>query len=313
MVQQLLLTETFSFFTLINSLAYHWENKITMIENLLLCVGAQKSGTTWLHAQLKDHPQIGFSHVKEVHYFNTIHNGSVLLARRKVNQLEKILKKNRSGLERYFSNLSAGKPVNKGIHKLFSAVDDEWYMDLFAHNTKKYAADFTPEYALLPDVGFDNFNKVCKRKKIIFIMRDPIDRAKSAVRYFFETQGKNIEDVSLEQLVKVASSDFIINMSSYELTIRKLERHFNSDELLYLFFEDVMKHKQESLNKVTRFLDIAEVAISDEQLERKVNVTSKGFTFPKEIDDILKLRLQKTYVALNFHFGKLPEKWATIE
>jgi hypothetical protein len=107
-----------------------------MIENLLLCVGAQKSGTTWLHAQLKDHPEIGFSNVKEVHYFNTVHKGSVLLTRRKVNQLENIIKNNRLGLERYFADLSAGKPVNKGIQKLLSPVDDQWYMDLFASNKK---------------------------------------------------------------------------------------------------------------------------------------------------------------------------------
>ncbi len=284
-----------------------------MIENLLLCVGAQKSGTTWLHAQLKDHPEIGFSNVKEVHYFNTVHKGSVLLTRRKVNQLENILKNNRLGLERYFADLSAGKPVNKGIHKLLSPVDDQWYIDLFAGNKKKYAADFTPEYATLPDAGFDNFNNVCNNKKIIFIMRDPIERAKSAIRYFFETQNKNIDDISTEQLIKVASADFIISMSSYELTIRKLEQHFASDELLYLFFEDVMKNKQESLNKVTRFLGIADLGISSEQLEKKVNMTSKSFDFPKEIDDLLKTRLQKTYATLNFRFDRLPESWATID
>lgn len=281
-----------------------------MIENLLLCVGAQKSGTTWLHAQLKDHPQIGFSHVKEVHYFNTIHNGSVLLARRKINQLEKILKKNRLGLERYFADLSAGKPVNKGVQKLLSPVDDSWYEELFAKNRKKYSADFTPEYALLPDAGFANINRVCNKKKIIFIMRDPIDRAKSAIRYYFETQGQNIEDIPAIQLKKIASSNFILNMSSYELTIKKLDQHFDADELLYLFYEDVMQNKQAAINTVTQFLDITEIKIAEEQLERKVNVTTNNYVFPDEIDALLKLHLHKTYAALNSRFVRLPEKWA---
>lgn len=283
-----------------------------MIENLLLCVGAQKSGTTWLHAQLANHPEIGFSHVKEVHYFNTIHNGSILLTRRKVNQLEKIITQNRLSLERYFTNLSSGKPVNKGIHKLLSPVDDNWYIELFSQNKKKYAADFTPEYALLPDAGFENINRVCKKKKIIFIMRDPIDRAKSAIRYFFETQGKNILDITTEQIIKLISSDFIINMSSYELTIQKLEQHFNTEDLLYLFYEDVMQNKQEAINIVTRFLDIADVYCSEEQLERRVNVTN-SYDFPDEISEILKLRLQKTYVSMSRRFDRLPEKWAVIK
>jgi len=279
-----------------------------MIENLLLCVGAQKSGTTWLHAQLKDHPQIGFSNVKEIHYFNTIHKGSVLLARRKVNRLEKIIKNNRMGLERYFANLSAGKPVNKGLQQLLSPVDDPWYIDQFPKKNRKYCADFTPEYALLPDAGFENIKRVSKNRKVIFIMRDPIDRAKSAMRYFYETQGKTINDIGHEQILKLATSDFIIHMSSYDITIKRLDKHFAQDDVLYLFYEDVMKDKQTGINQVTDFLNIIAIQNSAEQLEKRVNVTS-FYDFSEQVDEILKSRLQKTYEFLGSRFKVLPEPW----
>src|SRR3990167_6878869 len=143
-----------------------------MIENLLLCVGAQKSGTTWLYAQLENHPEISFSDVKEVHYFNTIHNGSLLLSSRKVEHLRKIIKNNRGALERYFTNLSRGLDTDPGIRKLLSPVDDAWYVNIFPKNNRKYAADFSPEYALLPKAGFDNVKRVSRHQKIIFLMRD---------------------------------------------------------------------------------------------------------------------------------------------
>jgi len=279
-----------------------------MIENLLLCVGAQKSGTTWLHAQLKDHPQIGFSNVKEIHYFNTIHKGSLLLTRRKVNRLEKLIKNNRMALERYFANLSAGKPVNKGLQQLLAPVDDPWYIDQFAKNKHKYCADFTPEYALLPDSGFENIKTVSKNRKIIFIMRDPVDRAKSAMRYFYETQGKTINDISHDQIQKLATSDLIIKMSSYDLTIKKLDGHFAQDDVLYLFYEDVMQDKQSAINQVTDFLDITAIQNSEEQLEKRVNVTA-GYDFSDELTQLLKSRLQKTYAFLNGRFTALPEQW----
>jgi len=279
-----------------------------MIENLLLCVGAQKSGTTWLHAQLKDHPQINFSSVKEIHYFNTLHKNSLLLARRKINRLEKLLKNNRMALERYFANLSAGKPVNKGIKDLLSPVDDNWYIRQFQKNNKKYCADFTPEYALLPDAGFENIKRVCRNNKIIFIMRDPVDRAKSAIRYFFETQNKSIHEASYEQIINLATTDFVIQMSSYELTIRKLDRHFAKEDVLYLFYEDVMQDKQAAINQVTDFLGIDQIQNTEEQLEQRVNVTAR-YDFSDEINEMLKSRLQKTYEFLGGRFTELPEKW----
>ena len=36
-----------------------------------LCIGAQKSGTTWLHRVLMGHPDIYLPPQKEVHYFNS--------------------------------------------------------------------------------------------------------------------------------------------------------------------------------------------------------------------------------------------------
>lgn len=279
-----------------------------MIENLLLCVGAQKSGTTWLHAQLKDHPQICFSNVKEIHYFNTLHKGSVLLARRKVNRLEKLIKNNRMGLERYFANLSAGKPVNKGLQQLLSPVDDNWYIRQFPKKKNNICADFTPEYALLPDAGFENIKRVSKNQKIIFIMRDPIDRAKSAIRYFYETQGKDINSIDIEQLKNLATSDLIIQMSSYDYTIKHLDKHFAANDVLYLFFEKVMEDKQTGIDQVTDFLGISPIQNNEQQLEKKVNVTARH-DFSDEVNNLISSRLEQTYSFLGEKFKALPENW----
>ena len=35
-----------------------------------LCIGAQKAGTTWLHAQLRSHPKVWLPPIKELHYFD---------------------------------------------------------------------------------------------------------------------------------------------------------------------------------------------------------------------------------------------------
>ncbi len=35
-----------------------------------LCIGAQRSGTTWLHHNLRQHPEIWMPPLKELHYFD---------------------------------------------------------------------------------------------------------------------------------------------------------------------------------------------------------------------------------------------------
>ena len=40
------------------------------IDKFFLCVGAQKSGTTWLARILADHPDLYLTPVKELHFFD---------------------------------------------------------------------------------------------------------------------------------------------------------------------------------------------------------------------------------------------------
>ena len=273
-----------------------------MIENLLLCVGAQKTGTTWLHAQLKDHPQIGFSHVKEVHYFNTIHNGSILLTTRKVEHIKKLIENNRYALEKYFSDLSGGREVDSGIKNLLAPVDDNWYINLLKTN-KKYSADFTPEYALLPDEGFQHFKKISKAQKIIFIMRDPIERAKSAIQYYYKTHNRDINTETDVQIEEVAKKDFILKMSQYEYTIQALEHEFSNENLLFLFYENMMSDKQKTITSVTDFLDIENILIDQKSLDKRVNVSEK-YSFPDSINSFLESNLQGTYEYLRENYNE---------
>ena len=278
-----------------------------MIDNLLLCVGAQKTGTTWLHSQLKEHPQIGFSDVKEVHYFNTIHNGSILLTTRKVSYIKKLIENNRFALENYFTKLSQGKPVDKGIQKLLSPVDDDWYIN-HLKTDKKYAADFTPEYALLPDAGFENIKKVSKQQKVIFIMRDPISRAKSAIQYYFQTHNLDINTATDSFIMEVANKSFILNMSRYQDTVEKVDSYFKKEDVLYMFFEEIMEDKKSKLVEVSNFLDLEVENISEENLEKRVN-TSKKYQFNEVVESFLIENLSETYKFIENKFGYLPDKW----
>lgn len=281
-----------------------------MIKNLFLCVGAQKSGTTWLHSVLKNHPDIFFPHVKEVHYFDTIYNGSILLSARKVERIKKIIENNKFALEKYFTDLSQGLPVDSGIKNLLSPVNDQWYLDLFRKNKKKYAADFSPEYALLPSEGFKCVKKLSENRKIIFLMRDPVSRSKSAIQYFFQMKGDN-DNISEEEIWNVVNKGFAVNMSKYQNTIKILKEEFSDNELLFMFFENIMENKQKAINKICDFLEIEHKTVNLNELEEKVN-ESKKIDFPKNLDDFLLENLVDTYKFVSSEFCEIPSKWRLV-
>ncbi|MBM4146913.1 MAG: sulfotransferase [Nitrospira sp.] len=279
-----------------------------MIDNLFLCVGAQKAGTTWLHSQLSSHSQITFTNVKEIHYFNTIHNGSILLTQRKVEHIERLIKNNKFALMQYFTNLSRGLPVDEKLRKLLSPVDDKWYCDLFKDKKGIYAADFSPEYALIGEEGFRHVRRLSQNRKIVFIMRDPISRAASAIRYFYKTKGTDISVVPIDEMTKLAETPTIIQMSSYGDTITHLDKVFDGKDVKYLFYEDMMSNKQEHIEKITTFLEINNIKLSESSLEKRVNET-ESFELPLRISEILAERLTHVYDEVSNRFKYVPKSW----
>jgi hypothetical protein len=278
-----------------------------MINNLLICVGAQKSGTTWLHHQLEGHPDIFFPNVKEVHYFNTIHNGSFLLSQRKVQRLKKIINEKPFALEKYFTSLSMNQEVDRGIKDLLSKVDDRWYKRLL-FSKKKYSADFTPEYALLPDQGFENIKAVSKNQKILFIMRDPVDRALSAIRYFIQMKGLDFNVIDDDFISRVSNYDFIESMSRYDNTIRVLRKNFDEDSLKFIFYENLMLNKTLELNKIYDFLGLAPCPNQSDRLNAKLN-PSTDLKIPESVVQSLEKKLETVYEFIDSNFSDMPNSW----
>jgi hypothetical protein len=279
------------------------------IENLLLCVGAQKSGTTWLHSQLHNHPEIYFSSVKEVHYFNTIHMGSLLLSARKVAQIKKIIANNPIALQMYFTNLSRGLPLDPGLNSLLSKVDDEWYVSLLGGSQKKYAADFTPEYAILPNEGYENIKNICNNRKIIYIMRDPIERAISAIRYNIKGMNLKEDEITSDLIKAVSQKDFILSMSRYDWTIEKLKINFDEKDLKIMFFENIMNSKLLALEEISNFLGIKMLHQNNINIEDRVN-ESINLDISESIVSYLSSSLSPVYDYINHNFKNKPKTWS---
>ncbi|MEL0633150.1 sulfotransferase domain-containing protein [Pseudoalteromonas carrageenovora] len=266
------------------SVLYDLKDSGTMIENLFLSVGAMKAGTTWLYEQLKDHPEIHFTPEKEIHYFaNKVGIENQLNHRNRILKLKEVMQKNANANAKFISqNLDEISWYADYAHD--TDISNEWYKSLFKFNpSKKFCADFSNLYCQMDTNGWDNVRKIAKNVKVIYTLRDPLERLWS--HYKFHMKWVNREDEALdagfENFKELLDKHFFWVNAEYAKNFELLKQSLNDDELMVLYFEDFRERPVEMLNEVQRFLGIKEIEPEQSQLNKKVNKT-KSFKMPFE-------------------------------
>lgn len=280
------------------------------IPDLLICAGAQKSGTTWLYNRLAEHPETrGASH-KELHYFNAVYLGGMLGPQMKMNMMRKLIDNKPHRVIKFIQAQAAGKVPPQDIARYFRPMNDNWYIKFF-DEPGKFAMDFTPEYALLPDEGHEHIKRISDRQKVMYVMREPLDRALSAVRYFFKTSGRDISVASESDILEVARNPVIKNLSQYDHTVPVLERHYDRQNLRFFFYENMMEEKESVLNEVCDWLDIDPMTLPAAELERRDNPTAP-FKLPTSVIDELGEALAPVRSRIEAKFPEARGAWMNV-
>ena len=273
-------------------------------DTLAYCVGAQKSGTTWLAARCAVHHNIHFP-VKEAHYWDYISSP--------------FTRGPQMGLKgpgiRMRLRRKLGLPLVAKPNGMFSGdpYDHQRYAKFMIKNRKcaRILADFTPNYALCARHTFLEMSRVHHNPKFIFIMRDPVDRLLSGIRHRlrwalprYALKTPVVERALIEAIEEPHHPDY--RMSKYELTIINMESVIESDRIMYLFYEGMFC--DETLESVGEFLGL------DTPLSGLGQVENKGVEIESGISPELISRardaLSETYDFVLGKFGaSVPKKW----
>lgn len=224
-----------------------------------LCIGAQRSGTTWLYRNLCGHPDLWLPPFKEIHYFDQRFGPDRTIGpRMRLNYL-------RDGLAERQATLAAGDSDGEvrrwlewaGPFATSREVDDAWYARLFSSAPPEAkVGEITPAYAVLPDAGVAHVKRLMPDLRILFLMRDPVDRMVSgAVNRLTTVAGTN-ELPPLNTLLAEIESDHCRSRSDYRRTIETWERHFPAHQIHYGFFDDIVAPPQEVCRDICRHLGI---------------------------------------------------------
>jgi hypothetical protein len=255
-----------------------------------LVIGAQRAGTTWLHRVLSQHPALWLPPVKELHYFDKLDIERTILDPKE---------RRRVGLKR----LASLDPWL--INYWFRKRDDEWYASLFrgAQTRGRIAGEITPAYATLDETILWRIRRMNDTIKLIFVMRDPVERAWSAVN---NAAKKGTDASTVEKSIERAREWGTMARSAYADTIKRIEAVFPAHQIHYCFFDDLRDRPKALTADVLSFLGVEQMPL---QLPPAVNVAAGSKSIPLEFSRTMARDYLSMVQQLCRRFQGPPHKW----
>jgi hypothetical protein len=220
-----------------------------------LCIGAQKAGTTWLHHNLALQSGIWCPPVKEMHFFD--HAGPSWLKR--VTGRQSHLRLARAYAHDTLVDFVRGKSAfiatKQALRLGYGARDWNWYEAIFPNDANLICGEVCPGYACLPE---DVIERIVERNaaiKVIYLLRDPVDRAWSSIAMHFRKKpGSDVSDVGADELVAFLMRRKSLAHCQYAENIARWREHVPAQQLYFGFFERIAAEPGAYLTEVLRFL-----------------------------------------------------------
>lgn len=220
-----------------------------------LVIGAQKAGTTWLDRNLRTHPQIWLPPEKEIHYFDLprpLPFATLLLA-----PVRAARHWTKARLQRDWKKVKTGEQsIGWYLRYYFLPRTQHWYRSLFTPGLGQICGEATPRYATLPEKEIERIHRLMPDLKIIYLLRDPIDRMWSDAA-MFQTRRFGGSCGTGDAATKIAA--FLrdpenLRHSRYAENLARWEAVFGASSLCVLLQEDVARTPQLVLDQVSEFL-----------------------------------------------------------
>jgi hypothetical protein len=239
-------------------------------------IGAQKSGTTWLHRNLHAHPQLWLPR-KEVHYFDKKINDNS-------NALSRLLGKGyedarwRRQVWHWIKVNTVRKPSLKELRwtakYYMRPYNDRWYGEIFEPKKGRIAGEITPAYSVLSKDKVAHVHELVPEAKLIFMMRNPIERAWSqAVMSFDKAEKGSAESATEGELLERFGRNSTRLLTDYLRTLENWSAFYPEEQIFVGFLEDVSLRPAELLRSVYGFLR-ADPFFEPSSLHKKIHSRS---------------------------------------
>ena len=159
-------------------------------------------------------------------------------------------------------------PAGKEVHfwDVHRSRGIDWYRGLFPDDDGKLCGEITPAYACLPPETIAECHTAFPDLRLMYILRNPIDRAWSAAKMEWLRQRPGEGDAPDDWFIEEFRSDRSLSRGDYETSLDNWLRFYGKDQLLVLRFEELVDHPASFLAKCCRHVGVAPLPCADESV-----------------------------------------------
>lgn len=264
----------------------------------IVCIGAQKAGTSWLHVTLATRRDIWVPPFKELHFFD--HKFIAECRRWAPWHVRQGLQMARD--RHLATTVSPDETYLEYLDRLQTApiLNGTWYKYIFSRaEVDQKCLDVTPEYSCIPDEGVDFFKRFLPRAKLIYIIRNPLDRLKSQLR--MNAHRKKKLPSSSKEWEDLLDMPALQTRGDYLSNVPRWDARFAPEQLLYLPYGRIAKDPLGTLRKIEQHCDLPPVEYP--QAKERVHQT-KPLPLPEHVVARLKAIAAPQAAFLQDRFGE---------
>lgn len=268
-----------------------------------ICIGAQKAGTTWLYQRLKSLPDFSMPPIKEIHYFDRsptypTHNKLAITTFKERKKNAKWL----GNVNRLIENTDDKFIADWYKRFYLEDYNDEWYLSLF-NDLDGITGDITPGYSILSEKDVSHLFDLLPDVKIIFLLRNPVDRAWSQFRYLHGAR-----TISLDKMKSFLNTPNQLLKSDYLSTLKIYEGNVRQNQIMIGFYDAIKNNPLKFLKEIVSFLGGQEDQLEKANLSN-IDNASQMATIPQDLRQYLNEKYSSSIHQLSERFGSYASVW----
>jgi hypothetical protein len=223
-----------------------------------LVIGTQKSGTTWLDRNLRMHPEIWLPLEKEIHYFNLPKNipFTFFLVTKNNEARSWVIQR----MKRACQKVKADPKTILWYYLYYCLPRTKiWYSLLFSPKPGQVAGEVTPHYAVMPDRDIASIRMLNPDMKMVYLLRNPIDRmwSHAAMQFSEKYKQQGIRNIDTQAILDFLMKPNHLAHARYHENLMRWEKHFPGNQIFIGYFDEIAENPDELLSKTFQFLGVS--------------------------------------------------------
>lgn len=272
---------------------------------MILGVGAQKAGTSWLFDHLASYPEVAASPLKELHFFNA------WLSPRFCGGYDRRFREALARASRPLPRLLA-PARRRALAERVAMIDDRAeYLRFFARRAgdRRFLLEISPCYSMLGPRKFAVVRRYFEAAGVtvrpVFLMRDPVERHWSNLRMRERDAGGGFD--ARAAFLRSLDRPGEIRRGRYDFTLRALRRAFGETAVTVGFYEHVFADPETGLRPLVEGLGLV---WRPADAARRVNASPRSAALSEAEIAAARARFRPVYDFVRGEFGGgTPAAW----